>query len=178
MLKNYILLLVFLSSCLFCHAENIEYRIIPLSMAGDTFDLTSNRPMTTNSRGQTIGFFYDEKTGKIWNFYDPNTGALLKLPRDPRVITEEGNVAGCLDNWGYLWHFKSRKTEYFETPGCKCDVTALNARDEILFDKVFRWGYERAGLFTAEKKVIMFDPKPCSEDRNICWKGYAVNDFS
>ena len=111
MFKTSIFLLALLSNCIYGNANTVEYQVIPLSEAGDEFDLTENRPMQTNSLGQTIGFFHDPDAYGYWNFYDPIRKKKIKLPPDPKFITENGYVAGYQQNCAYVWNYKTRHTD-------------------------------------------------------------------
>lgn len=168
MTKTWILLLTFLSICLFCHADQIEYQIIPLSEAGDQFDLSQNHPMQTNSKGQTIDF-RSEYPGSF-GFYDPSTDQYIKLPCSPRFITENGFVAGDQDNRGYIWSFETGRIDFFKID-VRCDIKAVNNHGDVLFSSVFRKSYDHAKIYTRDKEIIEI------KSLEVCARGTAMNDF-
>lgn len=163
--KKWILLLAFLSVSLFCNADHIEYQIIPLSEAGDHFDLSQNRPMKTNSKGQKIEFRTES-----YGFYDPCTDQFIRLPYRPLFITENGLVAGEQYNKGFVWSFESGNIDFFEI-NARCDVKAINDHGDVLFNSVFRKSYDHARIYTANKEIIEIPSLA------LCARGTAMNDF-
>lgn len=167
MTKAWFLLLACLSVSLFCQADNVEYHIVRLGEASDHFDLSQNHPMTINSKGQKI-----DCRGPAYGFYDPITDQFIQLPYLPRLITENGFVAGGRENKGYIWSFENGKIDFFEI-GARCDIIAVNNYGDILFNSVFRKSYDHACIYRATSKEIIK-----IQSLGLCARGMAMNDFS
>jgi probable HAF family extracellular repeat protein len=174
--KKFICLLVFLGICFVCNAETVEYQIMLLNSAGKEYDLTKSNPMGPNSKGQTIGFDIVAGSGCVGWFHDPRTGR-KNLPSccQPQFINERGDVVGedFYYHQGFIWHFKKKITRFIP-PNGRCYIKAANNCGEVVFDDFFRKGYYHAGIYTADKKVILLGSLGDGRLSN----GEAINDFS
>ena len=176
MIKSFMLSMVFLSACIFCNADNVEYQIIPLNSAGKEFDLGKKDPQT-NSCGQTVGYDrLEDWTLVIW-LNDPVYGKIL-LPKvsyyigGPLFITEKGHVIGKSNYKLFIWSIEKGLHEITPSMG-RCYLKAVNNNDEVVFDNYSRIGYYHASLIKADKTVISLGTLG-----GYVSCGNAINDFS
>lgn len=147
MFYNFSFLVVFLSVFSFCIADNAQYHIIPLSSAGETFDLKKNNPYGPNSKGQTINKV------ESW-FEDPEAGRIsFSLVESPNLLSDNGHVLFSSPwNW-YIWSLESGFFQIIPPSG-RCYLKAINNHGEVAFDDYFRKGYYHAHILTRNKKMI------------------------
>ncbi len=135
---------LFLSVCCFCHAE-VEYEIIPLSLAGQTFDLSMIRPrLGPNVKDQTISRVKVEDWRIRYNYYlnDPVSGQNFIMSQvtltSPTFLSDSGYVlwytpsASGGSDTGYVWSLDSDLrtiNPMFST----CRPMSINNRGDVIY---------------------------------------------
>lgn len=142
----------------------MEYHIIPLSSAGEEFDLTRNNRKGPNSKGQTIGWERPAGGGGIISWFDDPVVGKIILPKlrtaTPCILTDSGYVVGVEGGFGGSWYVWSLESGLYRIDPNRAypRPKAANNYGEVVFDGYDDKQYPLAYMLTKDKNIICLEP--------------------